>query len=76
MKTNTKLREASSLYSRGPRATNQGSNPVVNYVPKPPMSARPPSPTTPSRTRRTVILSSEDDLAGNLTFLTSEQDME
>jgi hypothetical protein len=79
MRTNAKLREASSLYSRSPRATTQGPNQIANYIPKPPGSVRPGSPATPSRTRRTVILSAEDDLApggGNITFLTSEQDLE
>jgi hypothetical protein len=79
MRTNAKLREASSLYSRSPRAATQGPNQLTNYIPKPPVSVRPGSPATPSRTRRAVILSAEDDLApggGNLTFMTSEQDME
>jgi len=78
MRTNTKLREASTLYSRSTRASGQGSVQIQNFVPKPPSSNRASSPTTPSRTRRTVILSAEDDLApaGNLTFITSEHDYE
>ncbi len=78
MRTNAKLREASALYSRSARASAQGSTQIPTFVPKPPTANRASSPTTPSRTRRTVILSSEDDLApgGNLTFITSEHDYE
>lgn len=77
MRTNGKLREASTLYSRSTRAS-QGTTQIPNFVPKPPATHRSSSPTTPSRTRRTVILSAEDDLAptGNLTFMTSEHDYE
>lgn len=74
MKTNTKLREASNLYSRSARNPTQVPGQIPHLVPKPPATSR---STSPSRTRRTVILSAEDDLApggGNLTFLTSDQD--
>ena len=74
MKTNTKLREASSLYSRSARNSSQVSSQIPHLVPKPPSTSR---STSPSRTRRTVILSAEDDLApggGNITFITSDQD--
>lgn len=83
MRTNVKLREASTLYNRQQQSSFTRNGPgtintkdhlsLINArVPTTPRAPA-PSPSNSARARR-ALLAGDDDRGGNLTFLTSEQE--